>query len=146
MSAVGYVLVSQVHTTVKERCPNWPTGRRRICPWPKLPRCNAHCLHDEDHARRHPECSQYEIEVREWERAHPDIVVPAGGTRLGPLHYFQDCHTLLHRGPRRSDARIVAVEADVSADFGLPVCKECQSKMAPLERLYRSTEQMEALA
>ena len=139
-ATVGYVLVSRT-VRVRDRscgkagCVQWKPGmgyqEASLCPMPERPGCRAVCLHGRA-ADQHPECQEYERELAEWQAAH-QYEEPTGGTRLGPLHYFGDCRTLLHRGPRRADARIVELDANVAEQLGLPVCKECAAKMAPFE-------------
>lgn len=79
-----------------------------------------------------PEYRAWGSQYKAWEQAHLGERA-TGGTRLGPLHYFSDCRTLTMRGPRRKDARIIALDSGVAEDLGLPLCKECAAKMAPFE-------------
>lgn len=138
-TTVGYVLVSQVYRKSVGGCgkPGCGDGRyvSDICKPPKLPACRAVCVHTPSLLDQHPECQEYERELAAWQQAH-FCEEPTGGTRLGPLHYFRDCHTLNHRGPRRKDARIIELDSGVAEDLGLPVCKECHEKMAPLEQQF----------
>src|SRR6266436_8140847 len=121
-ATIGYVLVSHTHRVIwgvpcgAAHCFNF-----RLCPEPVRPYCHAACVHRADLLAQHPECQRWEA----WQRAHRREE-PTGGTRLGPLHYFSDCQTLLKRGPRREDARVVPLESGVAEALGLPLCKECQ--------------------
>jgi hypothetical protein len=128
--AVGYVLVSQTHHILEKCCgkPNcglYPLG---LCPIPGhvepagQRRCTPY--------RGSRDCAAYQ----RWYTEHHEEI-PTGGTRLGPLHYFSDCRTLLYRGPRRKDARIVGLPLETIALLSLPVCKECASKLSEMERL-----------
>ena len=139
--AVGYVLVSQVYRSVRGGCGKpGCTGRwKETCPQPERPKCHAVCLNHRNVLEPDPECLEYERLMDQWSRDHI-FEEATGGTRMGPLHYFSDCHTLLHRGPRRKDSRIVALDLGTIQDLGLPTCKECAAKMAPLEREMQETE------
>lgn len=130
-TTVGYVLVSPTRTVGYARCPDCPPNRR--CESPPYPQCRLSCVHDPRALALHPECQAYDKATAEWNRKHPQEWFHTGGTRLGPLHYFKDCITLLKRGPRSPEARVVALDPGIAQDFGLPLCKECQAKMAPFE-------------
>ena len=136
-TSVGYVLVSQVFKTEWKTCPNCrsPKWDGRCAP-PKQPRCHAVCIPHQELLAQHPECQQYQRDFEAWHAAH-FYEASTGGTRVGPLHYFSDCTTLLKRGPRRADARIVPVTSEMAAAFAFPICKECAAKMAPLEQALR---------
>lgn len=131
-TTVGYALVSQTHRVAWRPCSLCgPTWRDRCAP-PKRPACHAACVPHAERLAEHPECQEWQRRYDAWYAAHHGEE-PTGGTRLGPLHYFADCQTLLKRGPRRKDARIVSLESATAAALGLPVCKECAAKMAPFE-------------
>jgi len=89
---------------------------------------------------RHPECQEWERQFAAWTAAHKSEE-PTGGTRLGPLHYFRDCKTLRTRGPRRKDARIIALTPEVARDLDLHVRKECTARMAPFEQQFTKTKE-----
>lgn len=125
----GYVLVSQVFKTTLNSCPKC-THSEHICETPFYASCSpARDLL----ATTNPE--QRRRAWEDWRTAH-ETEEPTGGTRLSPLHYFSDCQTLLKRGPRRKDARIVEMAPDVAQSLGLPLCKECKARMAPFERQF----------
>ena len=90
-----------------------------------------------------PECLEWRRQYDAWLAIHLSER-PTGGTRLGPLHYFGDCNTLLKRGPRRDDARIVEIDPETARKLGLPVCKACAAKMAPFEKQFDAA--LEAIA
>ncbi len=132
-NAIGYVLVSKTCRSVMHACDAQGCGRDyRYCATPKRPGCQSVCVHHPARLEEHPECQQWQRDYAAWVAAH-FTDEPTGGTRLGPLHYFSDCRTLLKRGPRRADARIVPMDSVTAEALGLPTCKECQRKMAPLE-------------
>jgi hypothetical protein len=133
-TTVGYVLVSHVHQTVWRSCgkPNCGPNPVSGCRFPERPGCHARCIRDARELAQHPDCQEWQKAFEAWQEAHYHSI-QQGGTRLGPLHYFRDCRTLATRGPRRKDARIVALDPGTAEDFGLPTCKECTARMAPLE-------------
>ncbi len=131
-SAVGYVLVSKTMRQHYRNCPNCKSHAHGFCPMPDRPRCHASCVRDPRMLEQHPECQEWEKRQAAWVAAHY-TEEHTGGTRLGPLHYFSDCRTLLKRGPRRADARIVPMDMEMVRALDLPICKECISKMLPFE-------------
>jgi hypothetical protein len=88
-----------------------------------------------------PEYRGWQARYEEWDAAHTKRE-PTGGTRLGPSHYFRDCDTLLHRGPRGPEARIVALDFETAQALRLPICKECKAKMASFERQIASESEL----
>ena len=140
-TSIGYVLVSKTVHVRQNACgapgcgdldPKYHSYPVYCYPPPNNLRCHASCVHDPKLLAQHPECQEYRRACDAWHAAHHHEE-STGGTRLGPLHYFGDCNTLLKRGPRRSDARIVTLDAATAETLGLPVCKECRKKMAPFE-------------
>jgi hypothetical protein len=144
MSAVGYVLVSQTYHVRPNACPSCPSGPKSRfidrCEPPERPGCHARCVRDPRELAEHPECQEWQRQYDAWYEAHYHEE-PTGGTRLGPLHYFSDCRTLTHRGPRRADARIVSLDFETATALGLPLCKECKAKMAPFEQEFATVPQ-----
>lgn len=130
---VGYVLVSKVARTRVRDCEECKFQPHGYCPPPPRPGCHAVCVPSPSLLSQHPECQEWLRKYQAWEKVHY-FTEHTGGTRLGPLHYFSDCHTLLKRGPRRAEtSRIVPLDAEAVRVLDLPVCKECKSKMAPFE-------------
>lgn len=134
-NVVGYVLVSQVvHGSVfnscgRHGCVSWD----KKCPYPERPRgSTAVCVPSRSALLAGPD-KQYAEALAQYHREHYHEE-PTGGTRLGPLHYFHDCHTLLKRGgARRKDARIIGVTIEMISLLQLPVCKQCYAKIAEME-------------
>jgi len=130
---IGFVLVSQVHHTIRAACPKCPPSRR--CERPPYPNCRAICIHDPSELAKHHECQEYERLSKAWDKAHPDVMVPNGRTSVGPLHYFRECMSLGRRGnARRPDSRIVAVNREMAEALALAICETCQARMAPFEK------------
>ncbi len=136
MPTIGYALVSKtVHvrrcSCGKEGCgPRWD----QFCPAPQRPQgATPICVPSRGSIlAEDSEQAAYARRYEVWDAAHT-VEEPTGGTRVGPLHYFGDCTTLLKRGPRRTDSRIVEFTAEIAEILGLPICKECTRKMAPFE-------------
>jgi len=143
MSAIGYVLVSHTYKTSWRSCGLIGCGTSPVtgCPYPETPACHARCVHHHEELEKHPECQDWQRRYNGWYEAHHHEEATA--TRLGPLHYFRECKTLTHRGPRRADAEIVALDAETAKMFRLTMCKECAAKMAPFEKQFPNVERAE---
>jgi len=137
---VGYVLVSRTVNYIYRRCVNCESQPGGHCPTPTrsgvvvcVPARNAPLSQDSLSQEEFKRRSDQHFEAHFTEEC-------TGGTRLGPLHYFSDCSTLLKRGPRRADARIVSLNAETARALGLPLCKQCKAKMAPFEEQLPAAE------
>ncbi len=134
-AGAGYVVASQVYSSRWESCGKlgcMAPGEWRACKPPQAPAgVFPTCSPSRQLMEQHPDYFKaYDQWVSEHRKEHH-----TGGTRLGPFHYFSDCNTLLHKGPRRADARIVALDHDVAKALNLPTCKACATRMAELEKL-----------
>ena len=115
-STVGYVLVS-------------PQVNRRWVPCADAPRFSTFC------GGCTPTCVPSRSTILADRHAH-EIEIPTGGTRLGPLHYFQDCSSLTgKRGGNygRPDARVIGLPIEFLELLALPVCKTCEKRLAAME-------------
>lgn len=150
-TTIGYVLVSKTVHIRPNACgkPGCVDGfepktyRSLLCPIPERPGCHARCVRDPRELAQHPDCQQWQRDYDAWYKAHHHEE-HTGGTRLGPLHHFGDCKTLLHRGPRRKDARIIEIDHGTAQDLGLPTCKECAARMRPFEKQFEKAEAVPA--
>jgi hypothetical protein len=133
---IGYVIVSQVYSYPFRKCPNCTDIS---CEQPRRPGCHARCVVSPRLLEEHPDCQEWQRKMAEWTAAHTEAV-HTGGTRLGPLHHFQDCKILLRRAPRREDARVIPIDSQTAALLNLPLCKECKKRMAPFEEQFLQPE------
>jgi hypothetical protein len=135
-TVIGYVLVSKTHQHTWKNCPDCAI---RQCHRPDfqelagIPLCSPErsAVLSKHSTQEHHQLNKLQ---KAWIERHT-LAVPTGGTRLGPRHYFSDCLTLTKRGPRRSDARIVAMNAEALEALDLPLRKQCAARMAPIEAL-----------
>lgn len=126
---VGRALVSQVYTTrfriggcgrkgcisPLTACPIPANARNRGCKPGTVDPAGADCY----------QC---------WYDQHYEMV-PNGGTRIGPVHYFDDCQLVQKPRHQRDDARLTPMTADMIEALRLPSCRYCAARLARMEEL-----------
>jgi hypothetical protein len=137
MEIVGYALVSAVMQTVRRSCPECKNHLHGLCPAPAHPGYGGSpvCVPtrrltplDEEATDR---MKEFRAQYAAYEQAH--YGEKQIGTRLGPMHYFQDCGWIYGRSGCRPDSRVVALTGEMAEALQLPICKACAERMAPFE-------------